>query len=225
MTFRKKAQYLLGYDADIYVIQECEEKSKLNIVDLEEYPNRVWIGDNRHKGVCILAKSGINIENYAEYSGNYRYMIPVKISGDYNLTLFAVWAQNDKENPRNRYIGQVWQALQEYQHLLGKDTIIIGDWNSNAIWDKDYRKSTSHSEVVSFLEQCDIVSLYHLETNEKQGEESKSTFAYHKDIQKGYHIDYCFLSKELIKESTRIEVPGFADWIVKSDHVPLLVDL
>lgn len=38
MAFRNKARALMKYDADMYVIQESEELSKLNIVELEAYP-------------------------------------------------------------------------------------------------------------------------------------------------------------------------------------------
>jgi hypothetical protein len=38
MAFRKKATHLLEYEADIYVIQESEETSKLDIAELKSYP-------------------------------------------------------------------------------------------------------------------------------------------------------------------------------------------
>jgi exodeoxyribonuclease-3 len=226
MAFRKKATHLLEYEADIYVIQESEETSKLDIAELKSYPNRIWVGNNNNKGLLIMAKEHIQIEKYKEYNDNYKYILPLRVSGKLNFNMFAVWTQNDKENRKNRYIGQLWLALQEYKHLLEQDTVIIGDLNSNAIWDHGNPKVANHSQTVAFLAQNNIASLYHLQNNEKHGEESIKTLAFRKDITNGYHIDYCFLSNSIISsKNTKADILPFEDWITKSDHVPLIIDL
>ncbi|MFC5651402.1 hypothetical protein ACFPYJ_20260 [Paenibacillus solisilvae] len=118
MAFRNKAKYLLEFDADIYVIQESEDTAKLNIAELTSYPNRIWIGKNKNKGLLVLAKENIKIETYKEHNLNYKYILPLKVSGKCNFNMLAVWAQDDKENRRNQYIGQIWHALQEYKLLI-----------------------------------------------------------------------------------------------------------
>ncbi|MHA0855689.1 endonuclease/exonuclease/phosphatase family protein [Paenibacillus sp. CMAA1364] len=223
-AFRNKAKYLLEFDADMYVIQESEDTSKLNIEELKSYPNRIWIGNNNNKGLLVVAKENINIEIQKEYNPLFRYILPVKVSGQYAFNLFAVWAQNDINDRNNRYIGQVWLAIQEYKHLLQKDTILIGDFNSNTIWDKGHLKTGNHSKVVEFLENNYITSLYHRLTQEKQGEERTNTLAFRKDMMNQFHIDYCFLSQSFINENTKINILGFVDWIAKSDHVPMVID-
>jgi hypothetical protein len=39
--------------------------------------------------------------------------------------------------------------------------LLIGDFNSNAIWDDKHRRAVSHSDIVTWLAERDIVSLYH----------------------------------------------------------------
>ena len=51
------------------------------------------------------------------------------------FTLFAIWAMSNKENYEARYIGQVWLAINYYADLLMGSTILVGDFNSNKIWD------------------------------------------------------------------------------------------
>jgi len=63
-------------------------------------------------------------------------MLPFQIMGpELTFTLFAIWAMNNKENRDARYIGQVWLAINYYEELLNNNTIMIGDFNSNKIWD------------------------------------------------------------------------------------------
>ena len=62
--FREKFKEIIKFDADVYVIQECEDPEKyLN----DNYPNfaknSVWIGDNPNKGLGVFAKQEILIEH------------------------------------------------------------------------------------------------------------------------------------------------------------------
>jgi hypothetical protein len=54
-----------------------------------------------------------------------------------NFNLIAVWAMNDTKDVRTRYVGQVYSAINRYADLLNMPTIIIGDFNWNAIWDTE----------------------------------------------------------------------------------------
>ena len=58
MAFRKKAKYLQEYDADILVIQESENLGKLDIPELKDYTQRIWMGKGPNKGLLVLAKAG-----------------------------------------------------------------------------------------------------------------------------------------------------------------------
>lgn len=50
----------------------------------------------------------------------------------------------------------------------------------------------------------------------------KLFFYMYRKSNKKYHIDYCFCSKEYLKNA---EIGEFNEWIRLSDHMPLVVDL
>jgi exodeoxyribonuclease III len=73
------------------------------------------------------------------------------------MNLIGIWAKNDKEDPKRRYIGNVWCALNHYKDLLEAPIIIAGDFNWNVIWDND--KSSLYgtlTDVIDLLKQNDI---------------------------------------------------------------------
>jgi len=224
MAFRKKWPHLLTFDPDIMVIQECEVKSKYalgqQIPGLNDF---IWIGDNENKGIGILSFKNIRLSLASEHVDKFRYIVPVDVTGYISVRLWAIWAMPEKGSKRNSYVGQIWNAVNHYKSFLkSKQTILIGDFNSNAIWDQE-RYPENHSMLVKLLAERNIHSLYHEQTGEAHGLESIPTFFLVKKKEKPYHLDYCFASSDLIKPETTIEVGHFADWIKLSDHVPLII--
>jgi len=117
-------------------------------------------------------------------------------------------------------MGQFWKYLQIHgRDLSGSKTIILGDFNSNSIWDKPDRW-WNHSDVITELEALGLQSQYHHVYKEVQGAETKPTFFLQRNQQKRYHIDYVFTSMDLI-ERCDLQVGEHDDWILTSDHVPL----
>ena len=67
-------------------------------------------------------------------------------------------------------------------------------------------------------------SLYHSTFGEEQGKEQQKTFFMYRkqDPKCQFHIDYAFLSSDLIDPaSDSISIGTFGEWIQHSDHVPL----
>ena len=104
---------------------------------------------------------------------------------------------------------------------INKNTIIIGDFNSNSIWDSNHDKR-NHSAVVSQLKEIGLVSAYHIENEEKQGKETQNTFFLYRHPDKSYHIDYAFVDKDRIKS---FEIPKSDIWLKYSDHKPIILEL
>lgn len=226
-AFRKKNERILSYDPDILMVAECESTEKLKLGKLTPEPHsHLWFGDNLNKGIGIFSYSAnFKLEVMDCYNPEYRYIIPVKVSGrDQDFTLLAVWAMGNTKYPSKSYIGQVWLALEYYEDLLTGPAILVGDFNSNKIWDH-FPRAGNHSAVVKKLQGHDIHSIYHLFHNQEQGEEEHPTFYMYRKQEKPYHIDYCFLSGQLITENTSLEVGSYEEWCDVSDHVPLMVDI
>lgn len=227
MAFRRKWQHLLPYSPDILVIQECEHESKYNPQEIiPDYNQFLWIGNNINKGVGIISFNDYHIKISDKYTDRFKYIIPIEvIKPDGTIfNLFALWAMSHKVRAKS-YVGQVWGALNHYTSILSDNTVLIGDFNSNQIWDTE-RKKGNHSDCVKLLAGHNIESLYHRQTAELHGSESTPTIYLLKQMHKPYHLDYCFASQALISNKTAIEIGDPAEWLTRSDHMPLfLTDL
>ncbi len=225
-AFRKKYTKILGLNPDILVIQECENAEKLRFGKLTPTPNDFfWYGENNSKGLGIFSYSDYKFELIREFNPKFRYIIPFKVTGkNESFLLFAVWAMDNKENHNARYIAQVWLALNYYSRLLQHNLILVGDFNSNKIWDDQVRLS-NHSEVVDMLRKINIFSLYHENRQLEHGLESEHTFYLYRNLEKRYHIDYCFASNDFLNSTYQIHLGTASDWLEHSDHVPLQIEL
>lgn len=136
-AFRKKYKEIARFDADIYVIQECEDPSESKHIEyLQWAKNFLWTGDNKHKGLGVFAKSHFHLEKLnwqREFKGHpVKHFLPCRIHQDFNL--LAVWTHKNN-SPNFGYIGQLWKFIQLNKGLI-HNTIIAGDLNSNSIWDQ-----------------------------------------------------------------------------------------
>jgi len=100
--------------------------------------------------------------------------------------------------------------------------MLIGDFNSNTIWDRKYREG-NHSNVVNRLAKKGIFSCYHLHHQQQQGMEQHPTLYLYRHRDKPYHLDYCFASKDMTQKIQSVEIGNYEDWKLYSDHVPVMV--
>lgn len=234
-ALRKKIESLSVFDADILVVQECEDPSR----STEEYrawaSDYLWVGTSKNKGIGVFPKHGNTVKSL-NWSGVFKLQglrsnseslnwktedlqlfLPFSINGKYNV--LGVWTKG-KSSQSFDYIGQFWKFLQIHANDLSQEnTLIVGDFNSNAIWDREDRW-WSHTDVVGELKSLDIESLYHQQNNEEHGEETTPTFFLHRKQEKSYHIDYVFVSKDLLSKC-QLLVGDIESWIMVSDHMPL----
>lgn len=224
MAFRKKAAHILQYKPDILIVPECEHPEKLKFSkDLPKPTDLLWFGENKNKGLGIFSYSQFRFKLMKNHKPELKMIIPVKVTGgNEKFTLFAVWASNPTD-PDGQYVEQVWKALQHYNRQLSKkNTILIGDFNSNTIWDRKSRAG-NHSDVVNKLNKKGIVSSYHLHHKQIQGAEEHPTFYLYRHKNKPYHLDYCFVSGNLAGRIQSVEIGEHDHWTKYSDHVPVMV--
>jgi exodeoxyribonuclease III len=224
MAFRRKARYILDYGPDILVVPECEHPDKLLFPeDIPKPTDILWFGQNRNKGLAVFSYGRFHLKVLGVHNEQLQMIVPIVVAdGRKKFTLFAVWANNPTDRD-GQYIEQVWKALHCYEPLLtGKKVILVGDFNSNSIWDRP-RREGNHSNVVKFLERKRIFSAYHSHFNQLQGKEKHPTLYLYRHIDKPYHIDYCFVSAFFAKRLISVEVGKHNIWAKHSDHIPVVV--
>lgn len=236
-ALRNKLNKADSFNADLLIIQECENPAQSSKEYEEWAGNYLWLGTNKNKGVGIFPKNGHTVKRLY-WSGEFRIqgLNTSSASASWNtedLQLFLPFRFNDKLNflgcwtkgsdsQAFGYMGQFWKYLQIHREQLNQqNTIIAGDFNSNAIWDKQDRW-WSHTDTINELSAIGIESLYHHQTGENQGQESQPTFYLHRNETKSYHIDYVFMSKKLLAK-TNLEIGKIGDWLSVSDHMPICV--
>ena len=205
--FREKFNLIQKLDADIYVIQECENPKKYTFLN-----NNFWKGHSNNKGLGIFAKDNIklSLNNWTEYC--LREFMSVNVNDSFNL--LGVWACEP-------YIAEYYLYQCINIEKYDKNMIIIGDFNSNKRWDKT-NKGRNHSKVEEELNNIGLISAYHYVYNEKQAEETQNTFYLQRNINKGFHIDHCFVDLNRIKNYTVLDDEY---WLEFSDHMPIILEV
>lgn len=225
-AFRKKNDKIISLNPEILIVLECENEERLKFGKLTPKPNDFfWYGDSKNKGIGIFSYSDYKFELLKAYNPKFRYVIPLKVTGNgENFLLFGIWTMDNKENPDARYIGQIWLAINYYTDLLNNPTLLIGDFNSNQIWDYKDRVG-NHTDVVEYLQNRGISSVYHKQESVEHGQEKVSTFFMYRKREKPYHIDYCFASEKILKNNFELVLGKVDSWIELSDHVPLTIEI
>lgn len=209
-SLRTKYQVLLQhFQADIYIIQECENPDKTKNRDFQIFVNNYhchWVGHHKNKGLAIFSKQSLEFE---KVNAHYlRHFVPFKIN---DKRVIAVWAMKP-------YIEEMVVYFSIHETLLGENTIIIGDFNSNVIWDRKH-KDRSHSTLNSLFKKYNLSSVYHMLNGIEYGQEVEKTFYMYRKRDKAYHIDYVYCSEKYMGTYS-IGEPDF--WLNYSDHMPIL---
>jgi len=237
-ALRKKHAELDELNGDILVIQECENPAE----STNEYRNwageYLWVGESKNKGIGVFAKNGHTIApidrngqftisciksfspSLSWNTQSLRSFLPFSIND--SIQVLGVWTKGSEKEAFG-YIGQFWKYLQIHKDDLSThEQIILGDFNSNKIWDKADRW-WSHTDVVNELKDIGIKSLYHHHFNEAQGEESQPTFFLHRNENKPYHIDYVFVTEKYL--GSEIIIGDKKSWLRLSDHLPIVIEI
>ena len=74
------------------------------------------------------------------------------------------------------------------------------------------------------LSKLNIQSAYHHYFKEEQGKELQPTYYHYHQEKRPFHIDFCFLSNNLLNQLSNVEIGLFDDWIHLSDHVPMITE-
>jgi hypothetical protein len=204
---RQRAAQLSDFAPDVVVLQDDDQC--------------LWFGNRPTKGVGIVA------------NGDWRLAVgpldpevpdsayPVVVTGPTGFHMLSVWTQR-----RPTYIGSLFDAVERYRgFLLAAPSIIIGDFNSHARWDRD-DPIINHSRLVEMLaREFGLVSAYHSAPGRDADAPEEPTLYWQWKQHQQYHIDYCFVPQEWAPAIKLVQVGGYGEWEGQSDHRPLAVEI
>jgi exodeoxyribonuclease-3 len=133
---RNKLELLDKINADIFIIQECENPASSSNAYFEWAGNYLWIGDSKNKGIGIFPKKKNSVEKL-NYNGIFkigciknqstttqwttdslRLFLPFTINNHINV--LSVWTKGS-ESEVFSYIGQLWKYLQIHRNDLSQN--------------------------------------------------------------------------------------------------------
>ena len=219
-----KEEAIISLNPDIAIIPESEYLRNINSDKYHlKAKQHLWFPrGERNKVLSVLIYGNYKMDVYDYFKKEYKIIVPLSITGKTTFDLYAIYA-NNPEDPDNQYIEQVLKAINHYHDKLNDNCMLIGDFNSNIIFDKTYN-NTYHSQVIELLNKKHIYSCYHSYFKEEPGKETMPTLYMQKKEGRPYHIDYCFASETYIKRIKGITIGKYKDWIHLSDHMPIIFE-
>jgi endonuclease/exonuclease/phosphatase family metal-dependent hydrolase len=214
-AFRLKIERILETGADIFVIQECESpQSGRDIYEKHFVGNYFWTGTYDKRGLGIFFKPTVKLERLNWENHLTQTFLPVRVNSSFDL--LGVWAMP-------AYIKEFATYLHINYENINSDTVIIGDFNSNAKFDaKNYDNERTHSAVIEKLSAKELFSAYHYLSGEAHGVETIPTFYHTYNTERPFHLDYCFAVPKRIRNCTILDRD---EWLTISDHLPMVIDI
>jgi hypothetical protein len=205
------------FDADIMVIPESRRPA-------EPTPGCLWVGSGK-RGLAIVARNGYSVKSYALGADLPSYYLMAAVEGHgQKFNLLGVWTRDGSP----RYIQGAHLVLDNIREtFLGSYTsemVMIGDFNSNSIWDKLHGNRCHSAFVRRLRDDHRMASAYHHFNNEEQGSEVTPTYYHQYKLEQPFHIDYCFSPLEWCDRIVSVHVGSPEEWLKNSDHMPLMVE-
>lgn len=227
MALHQKLPALAGLRADIAILPECANLEILSSrAPALQYASADWVGRYKHKGLGVFSFGDWTLERHSDYDDTLEFALPMIVSGPARFHLLAIWACHPKRRgPKAEYLGPTRQAVGRYTEFLrAAPSVIAGDFNNNVTWDKP-GAAINHSELIIQLGGLGLESAYHTFTGSAPGRELHPTIFWTRNLEKPYHIDYCFVPTRWQSQVRRVRVGPASDWLSISDHAPLTVDI
>ena len=219
--FRVSFKEIIKEDADIYIIQECEDPSITKVEEYKDFAsNYYWVGDNIHKGLGIFARDNVKLDLFDLEDNGLRYFIPVRVNDTFNL--LGVWTNPNVKYKVNEYLNEITRYFELHRNneFFNSDLIICGDFNCDASLKKAHARNVF--KMKENLEEIGLVDTYHYLNGESQGEESQPTFYMNRNPEKPFHLDHVYASPGRVKN---LEIGSKERWLKQSDHLPMIFEI
>lgn len=222
-AFYKKYKKLEQHDADIYVIseirnpldegdEEYQEFSKNHIYMEYQYESEPG-STYKPKGIAIIAKEGIKLEN-----NNWEFkpsddFLSVRVNDSFDL--IGVWTHPP-------YVENVIKYLRLHKDNFSKsdNLLMCGDFNVDI-----FKGNQNNKEMfVKILQSYGYESIYHYLNNKELNEEPQPTIYWRYHDYEPYHVDYLFTKPEILSS---FEIGTYEEYVKNklSDHVPLIFEV
>lgn len=132
-AFRRKFPLLERLNADVMIIQECEDPKESSPEYRAWAASHLWTGINKTKGLGIFAKGDHKLEQLGWPDNGASMFLPCRINDD--IEIAGIWTQAGK-SAIDSYVAQLWRYLQLNHINFGEKTILVGDFNSNSQFDR-----------------------------------------------------------------------------------------
>ena len=221
-ALRRKLPSLHALGADIIAVQECEDPAQSRDGAYRDWAGDayLWAGKTKDKGLGLFARAAWARALFKPlaWSSPAQYLLPARIA---EIPICAVWAHRGAQG--HPYIGQLHLALQTPPDWLDHPLcIVLGDFNSNAIWDRP-RRIWGHSPTMAQLDAKGMRSAYHQCHDAPHGHEADPSFYLHRSRAKPYHLDYIYAGRGWHMADCQIGAPDV--WLAHSDHMPVTARL
>ena len=221
----EKVEGIYNLSPDIAILQEIQhpKNSKYEL----QCKDFLWIGEEQGRGLGLgifAFSEDYKLELLVEEI-KYEWILPIKVTGKENFTLIAVWT---KRMPAASYGKVLYQAITEYEELIKNGPVLImGNFNLEKRVMSSYTGlggKSGYDKIINLFSDYHLTSCYHYINQESYGEESQFTYYHHQDLEKPFHIDYCFVSQEFIDGLNHFKIGELEEYIKVSDHLPLLLE-
>lgn len=223
-----KADSLRSLDADVIVVPEAATPERLAARGFVWDGPMQWMGDNRDKGLLVLARPQWTLKVHETLFASQHWMLPLVVGGDgVRLHLLAVWSMTHRSQGTPALVasGGAVTGIERYRDFLdADDAVVMGDLNNSIVWDgRGTGPRTMHALLAALGEQG-FESAYHALRGEEMGRETEKTYHHTYNVDLGHHIDYCFTR---LGRATRCDVGSYAAWTETrlSDHAAVTVDV
>ncbi len=213
---QSKIDYMLGMDADLYIVPECASKEYIH---LPEKYNILWTGDEdiRRKGLGVIWHNRLSLSVVDGYK-KIKHHLPLQVDCN-GLSMFILACWPNILNEKKSYPQLLLEALREYSsYFNGGGALAVGDFNCFIGQSGVSRRTGTFEDCISYFAKYAMKSLYHEQTGEEFGYESEHTFYWHFNEKYPFFLDYAF-SNVRPKE---FKIGVWNKCI--SDHRPLLIE-
>jgi endonuclease/exonuclease/phosphatase family metal-dependent hydrolase len=209
----KTAEAVDALDASLTVLQEVRRPPELR-------PGEIWMGISPRNGVAVVPRHGFEVALGPVAPEAAWSILPLIVTRPIELRLLMVWTRQE-----HGYVQGLDAALTTYaSFLMAAPTVVIGDFNANAIWDSPRRKTDFSRVAMRLADQFGLASAYHACTGEAYGSESRATHYFWRQRSRPFHIDYCFVPTHWVQNIKNVSIRDEPPWDALSDHRPLVID-